>query len=94
MNRHLARELAILIAAIAAPCAVGALTAWLFEGIAFFFGSLFVAATGTIVGLFTSFRMRESFGPPWGFVSFLLVLTGGGYLGLATIMWITTPFDK
>lgn len=94
MFRHLVRELLILLAAIAAPCAVGALTAWLFEGVAFFFGSLFVVATGTIVGLFTSFRVRDNFGPPWGFVSFLLVLLGGGYLGLTTIMWITTPFDK
>ncbi len=94
MSRHFIRELSFLLAAIAAPCAVGAITAWLFEGIAFFFGSLFVVAAGTVVGLFMSFRVRDNFGPPWGFVSFLLVLIGGGYLGLATIMWITTPFDK
>lgn len=94
MLRHALRELAVLCAAVLAPCAVGALTAWLFEGLAFFFGSLAVVSCGALVGFFTSFRMRDNWGSPWGAVSFPLVLLGGGYLGIVTILWITTPFDK
>jgi hypothetical protein len=94
MNRMPIRELAWLIAAVAAPSACGALTGWLFEGLAFFFGSLMVVGFSTVVAVFTSLRMRDTLGPPWGLVSFLLILLGGGYLGLMTNMSMTTPFDK
>lgn len=94
MTRAVFRELGLLAAVVGVQGVIGLLAGLLFEGLAFFFGTLMVIAFGTVIAYFYSFRVRDTFGPPWGLVSFVAVVLGGGYLGLVMIVWTTHPLDK
>lgn len=94
MLRVVLRELGLFAAVVGVQGVVGLLTGLLFEELAFFFGTLMVIAFGAVIAYFYSFRVRDTFGPPWGLVSFVAAVLAGGYLGLVMIVWTTHPLNK